>query len=158
MQNVSLVLCNDRPTTFGAPDVLEVSGDHLNIQYSNHCRFSDRPPNQVRMLPRVVDVRPRAASPRDSQSSPFPGLAARMCGLGVADEGVGHKKKARGVGRGFVELLDALSSASECIGCLATARHVGWAEWVGRSPGAPFLCRRCRWGAECLSVRFPLLP
>ena len=47
MAGVALVLCNDRPETFGAPDVLEVCGDRLQLQLCSERQFSDRPANQV---------------------------------------------------------------------------------------------------------------
>ena len=47
MQTVSLVLCNDKPQTFGAPDVLRLSLDQLAVKYMMDLRFHDRPPDQV---------------------------------------------------------------------------------------------------------------
>ena len=47
MQTVSLVLCNDKPQTFGAPDVLRLSLDQLAVKYMMDMRFHDRPPDQV---------------------------------------------------------------------------------------------------------------
>lgn len=44
---VSLVLCNDKITTYGAPDVLQVSIDQLDGHFCKHHSFSDRPPNQA---------------------------------------------------------------------------------------------------------------
>ncbi len=44
---VSLVLCNDKPTTFGAPDVLDFCADKLELSFTLDQSFSDRPPNQV---------------------------------------------------------------------------------------------------------------
>lgn len=44
---VALVLCNDRPETFGAPDVLELCGDRLSFQLCTDRQFPDRPPDQV---------------------------------------------------------------------------------------------------------------
>lgn len=46
-QAVSLVLCNDKPTTFGAPDVLDFCADKLELSFTLDQSFSDRPPNQV---------------------------------------------------------------------------------------------------------------
>ena len=46
-QAVSLVLCNDKPTTFGAPDVLDFCADNLKLSFTLDQSFSDRPPNQV---------------------------------------------------------------------------------------------------------------
>lgn len=47
MQSISLVLCNDKPQTFGAPDVLRVSVDQLMVKYVMEQHFHDRPPDQV---------------------------------------------------------------------------------------------------------------
>ena len=47
IQSVSLVLCNDRPRTYGAPDILQVSLDRVAARFSCTCLFRDRPPNQV---------------------------------------------------------------------------------------------------------------
>ena len=47
IQSVSLVLCNDRPRTYGAPDILQVSLDRITARFSCTCLFRDRPPNQV---------------------------------------------------------------------------------------------------------------
>ena len=49
-QAVSLVLCNDKPTTFGAPDVLDFCADNLKLSFTLDQSFSDRPPNQVASL------------------------------------------------------------------------------------------------------------
>ena len=48
IQNVSLVLCNDQPQTFGAPDVLQLSAADVAVQFAQHTQFPDRPPSQVR--------------------------------------------------------------------------------------------------------------
>lgn len=48
---VSLVLCNDKLTTYGAPDVLQVSVDQLDGHFYRTAAFADRPPNQARLLP-----------------------------------------------------------------------------------------------------------
>ena len=48
LQSVSLVLCNDKPQTFGAPDVLQLSTDQVTAKYIMHQHFHDRPPDQVR--------------------------------------------------------------------------------------------------------------
>ena len=47
IRTVSLVLCNDKLTTYGAPDVLQVSVDQLEGHYYRNACFADRPPNQV---------------------------------------------------------------------------------------------------------------
>ena len=44
---VSLVLCNDKLTTYGAPDVLQVSVDQLDGHFYRNACFPDRPPNQA---------------------------------------------------------------------------------------------------------------
>ena len=44
---VSLLLCTDRPGSFGAPDVVEVALDRIALDHSLDARFSDRPPDQV---------------------------------------------------------------------------------------------------------------
>ena len=48
MQSLSLVLCNDQPQTFGAPDVLRLSVDQVMVKYVMEQNFHDRPPDQVR--------------------------------------------------------------------------------------------------------------
>ncbi len=50
VESVSLVLCNDKPQTFGAPDVLQASADHLALQYSMDQQFADRPADQAAQL------------------------------------------------------------------------------------------------------------
>lgn len=50
MQSLSLVLCNDKPQTFGAPDVLRLTVEQLVFKYATDQRFHDRPPDQVRCL------------------------------------------------------------------------------------------------------------
>ncbi len=47
IKTVSLVLCNDKLTTYGAPDVLQVSVDQLDGHFYRNACFADRPPNQV---------------------------------------------------------------------------------------------------------------
>ena len=47
IRTVSLVLCNDKLTTYGAPDVLQVSVDQLDGHFYRNACFADRPPNQV---------------------------------------------------------------------------------------------------------------
>ena len=47
IQNVSLVLCNDQPQTFGAPDVLQLSASRVSLFFAQHLQFPDRPPSQV---------------------------------------------------------------------------------------------------------------
>ncbi len=44
---VSLVLCNDKLSTYGAPDVLQLSVEELDGHFSKHHLFADRPANQV---------------------------------------------------------------------------------------------------------------
>ncbi|BDA48870.1 hypothetical protein COCOBI_12-5530 [Coccomyxa sp. Obi] len=48
MRAVSLVLCNDKLSTYGAPDVLQVSLDQLDAHFSRDRCFADRPSNQAR--------------------------------------------------------------------------------------------------------------
>lgn len=45
---VSLVLCNDKLSTYGAPDVLQISLDQLNGHFAKDRCFADRPSNQAR--------------------------------------------------------------------------------------------------------------
>lgn len=47
IQNAALVLCNDKPQTFGAPDVLQVTASQASAQYTMSMFFPDRPPNQA---------------------------------------------------------------------------------------------------------------
>lgn len=47
IQGLALVLCNDKPQTFGAPDVLRLSIDQLALKYVVDQRFHDRPADQV---------------------------------------------------------------------------------------------------------------
>lgn len=47
MQSIAVVLCNDKPQTFGAPDVLQLSTHRVIVQWSQDTQFPDRPPNQV---------------------------------------------------------------------------------------------------------------
>ena len=54
IRTVSLVLCNDKLTTYGAPDVLQVSVDQLEGHYYRNACFADRPPNQVRPCAKSV--------------------------------------------------------------------------------------------------------
>lgn len=53
VQSMSVVLCNDKPQTFGAPDVLQLSVDALALQYHVDQSLPDRPPNQVSILLKV---------------------------------------------------------------------------------------------------------
>ena len=48
IRTVSLVLCNDKLTTYGAPDVLQVSVDQLDGHFYRNACFADRPANQAR--------------------------------------------------------------------------------------------------------------
>ena len=50
IRTVSLVLCNDKLTTYGAPDVLQVSVDQLDGHFYRNACFADRPANQARPL------------------------------------------------------------------------------------------------------------
>ena len=50
MQSISVVLCNDKPQTFGAPDVLRVSVDQLMVKHVMEQHFHDRPPDQVKLV------------------------------------------------------------------------------------------------------------
>lgn len=45
----ALLLCMDRPGSFGAPDVVEVALDRIRLDHALDARFSDRPPDQVRL-------------------------------------------------------------------------------------------------------------
>lgn len=47
VQSAALVLCNDKPQTFGAPDVLQVTASRMSAHYTTSMFFSDRPPNQA---------------------------------------------------------------------------------------------------------------
>ena len=47
IRTVSLVLCNDKLTTYGAPDVLQVSVDQLDGHFYRNACFADRPANQA---------------------------------------------------------------------------------------------------------------
>lgn len=47
IQNAAIVLCNDKPQTFGAPDVLQVTASQASAQYTMSMFFPDRPPNQA---------------------------------------------------------------------------------------------------------------
>ena len=64
MQTVSLVLCNDKPQTFGAPDVLRLSLDQLAVKYMMDLRFHDRParpgltPRQLELFPSTEPAQP----------------------------------------------------------------------------------------------------
>lgn len=46
---VSLVLCNDKLSTYGAPDVLQMSLDQLDAHFARDRCFADRPSNQARL-------------------------------------------------------------------------------------------------------------
>ena len=50
IQNAAVVLCNDKPQTFGAPDVLQVTAGQVSAQYTMSSFFPDRPPNQAARL------------------------------------------------------------------------------------------------------------
>ncbi|KAK9815754.1 hypothetical protein WJX72_009012 [[Myrmecia] bisecta] len=50
LQSLALVLCNDQPQTFGAPDVLELCTDLVCVQYAMDRHFADRPPDQAFQL------------------------------------------------------------------------------------------------------------
>ena len=56
IRTVSLVLCNDKLTTYGAPDVLQVSVDQLDGHFYRNACFADRPANQARRSPSQVLV------------------------------------------------------------------------------------------------------
>ena len=47
VQSAAVVLCNDKPQTFGAPDVLQVTASRMSAHYTTSMFFSDRPPNQA---------------------------------------------------------------------------------------------------------------
>ena len=47
LQSIAVVLCNDKPQTFGAPDVLQLSTHHVLVHWSQDTQLPDRPPNQV---------------------------------------------------------------------------------------------------------------
>ena len=47
VQNAAVVLCNDKPQTFGAPDVLQVTAGRVSARYTTSMFFPDRPPNQA---------------------------------------------------------------------------------------------------------------
>ena len=47
VQNAAVVLCNDKPQTFGAPDVLQVTASRVSAHYTTSMFFPDRPPNQA---------------------------------------------------------------------------------------------------------------
>lgn len=49
VESISAVLCNDKPQTFGAPDVLRVSIEQVTAKYVMDQQFHDRPPSQVRL-------------------------------------------------------------------------------------------------------------
>lgn len=50
IQKAAIVLCNDKPQTFGAPDVLQVTASQATAQYTMSMFFADRPPNQAARL------------------------------------------------------------------------------------------------------------
>ena len=50
IQKAAIVLCNDKPQTFGAPDVLQVTASQASAQYTMSMFFPDRPPNQAARL------------------------------------------------------------------------------------------------------------
>jgi len=74
VQTVSLVLCNDKPQTFGAPDVLRLSVDQLTVKYVMERRFHDRPPDQVPPPPA-----PGRSLPNDPSAPPRPIVPALDC-------------------------------------------------------------------------------
>ncbi len=43
-RKLAFVLCNDQPTSFGAPDVLEVELQDLHTELESHTEVSNRPP------------------------------------------------------------------------------------------------------------------
>ena len=47
LQSIAVVLCNDQPQTFGAPDILQLSTNQVLVHWSQDTAFPDRPPNQV---------------------------------------------------------------------------------------------------------------
>lgn len=48
MRSAALVLCNDKPQTYGAPDVLQFAISDLAAAFSRDAALADRPPNQAR--------------------------------------------------------------------------------------------------------------
>ena len=56
LQSIAVVLCNDKPQTFGAPDVLQLSTHQLIVQWTQDTEFPDRPPNQVLLRMALVLV------------------------------------------------------------------------------------------------------
>eukprot|EP00887_Chlorella_sp_A99_P007742 scaffold20.g7742.t1 len=50
VQGATVVLCNDKPETFGAPDVLQLSLAQLNLAYDMATLLPDRPPNKAARL------------------------------------------------------------------------------------------------------------
>ena len=50
IEGFAAVLCNDKPETFGAPDVLRLSVEQVNAKYVMDQYFYDRPPSQVNGL------------------------------------------------------------------------------------------------------------
>ena len=47
IQTAAVVLCNDKPQTFGAPDVLQITASRASAHYTTTMFFPDRPPNQA---------------------------------------------------------------------------------------------------------------
>ena len=47
LQSAAVVLCNDKPQTFGAPDVLQVTASRASAHFTTTMFFPDRPPNQA---------------------------------------------------------------------------------------------------------------
>lgn len=47
LQSIAVVLCNDKPQTFGAPDVLQLSTHQVLVHFAQDTEFPDRPPNQA---------------------------------------------------------------------------------------------------------------
>lgn len=50
MESAAMVLCNDKPETFGAPDVLQVSLTEASLVYDAATLLPDRPANKVGRL------------------------------------------------------------------------------------------------------------
>ncbi|KAL4553401.1 hypothetical protein Ndes2526B_g03263 [Nannochloris sp. 'desiccata'] len=50
LENVAAVLCNDKPETFGAPDVLQLSFCEANLAYDAATMLPDRPANKAARL------------------------------------------------------------------------------------------------------------
>ncbi len=50
VRSAALVLCNDKPQTYGAPDVLQFAISDLAAAFSRDAALADRPPNQARQI------------------------------------------------------------------------------------------------------------